>query len=156
MAGEVLVMVISYMQEGDSSQVFFDETKARPYMALANQHVEHANGNFSADCRFVGSAVFCKNLQDDSSHCHVHDCECSWRRTGHGGSFGRDTVHRRASSYISDLVEHLHSIHSSGSRIRMAARESCYSWNHRICSRDHLGFRYNAVFRATHDWATSD
>jgi hypothetical protein len=66
--GEVLVLEISYMQERYLCRVFFDEKKAKQYMGVANQFFEHVNGNFCADCRFVGSAVFCKNLQRESSH----------------------------------------------------------------------------------------
>lgn len=66
---EVVVLKISYViQEGDSSQVFFDETKAKPYTVLANYLFEHVNGNFSADCPFLGSAVVCRNSQHDGSH----------------------------------------------------------------------------------------
>jgi hypothetical protein len=154
---EVLVLKISYViQEGDSSQAFFDETKAKQYAGLANQLFEHVNGNFSADCCFLGAAVFRKNPQYDSGHYHAHDWECSRRRTG--SSFECDTGHCRASSYIADLIEHLHSIHSSDSRIRMTADMSFYwlgSWNHCICGSDHLGFRYNPVFRAIRDCVTS-
>lgn len=121
--GEVLELEIFYMQEGGSRQVFLDETKAKQYMGLANQLFEHVNGNFSAGYCFVGCAVFCKNLQRNSSRSHVHDCECSWT----GSCFGRDTGHCCASNYIPDLIDCLHSIHSSGSRIRAAAHASCYS-----------------------------